>query len=111
KDNCEIQTVSMQVLKNERKLGLPAVRSFWFPNGARRWIEKKCPVVRFPVVIAGSAEAERPAQDQNRRRPLPPAMIRINQRGIKWRQIGSPFIEFPFKRPQRRVKSESPQHH
>src|SRR5580700_4142117 len=107
KNNREIQSVSVQILEDKRKLRLTAVRALRLAHGTGRRIKKKRAVVRFPVVVASSPKTQRPAQNQNRRRPLPPAMIRINQGRIKWRQIRSPFIKFPLKRPQSRVKPKS----
>src|ERR1700691_5909525 len=38
-------------------------------------------------------------------------MIRVDQWRIEWRQIRSPFVEFPLERPQSCVKHETSEHH
>src|ERR1700730_2165851 len=105
------QEIPVQVLHDERKLRLAAVRMPALTYRATRWIEKKCPVVCFPVVVAGSAKAERPAKNQQRWRELPPMVMGIDQRRVERGQIRSPFIEFSFKRSQSRVNAKSSEYH
>jgi hypothetical protein len=63
----QVKAIAMQVLQDERKPRLAAIRPLRFAYSATRRIKKKRPIVSFAVVIAGSAKAEGPAQDQNRR--------------------------------------------
>src|SRR4051812_16217542 len=72
---CKKKCVAMQVLQDERKSSLALVAvTPPFVNRTRRRIKKERPVVGLAVVVAGGAEAQRPAQDEQRRRKFPPAM-------------------------------------
>jgi hypothetical protein len=64
-DESNIQKVAMQVLKNKREPGLALVTVFAaLADGTGRRIEKKCPVVSLPVVVASHPESQRPNQNQ-----------------------------------------------
>src|SRR6267154_6014421 len=84
KQNREIQKISMDVLQNERKSGFALVVPLPFAHRTSRRILKERPIVCFSVVIAGRAKTQRPAQNQQRWRQLPPAMVLVNERRIKW---------------------------
>src|SRR5438132_13259568 len=98
----------MQVLKNKRKCSLAPVAVFAaLTNGTGGRIEEKSPVVSLSIVVARDPKAQRPNQNQERRRERPPPMMRVNQRRIKRRKIRSPLIIRPFEGPQSRIDSES----
>src|SRR5207253_3725309 len=87
KQNRQVQEIAMNVLQNKRKRRFPLVAAFSaFAYRARWWIEEKCPVVRFAIVVASRAKSQRPRENQKRRRKFPPTVPGINQRGIKWRK-------------------------
>src|SRR5258708_29756418 len=71
----KIQKISMEVLQNERKFRLALVVPLPFAYRASRRVQEKRAIVRFSIVIAGRPETQWPAQNQQRPRKLPPAMI------------------------------------
>src|ERR1700730_8807190 len=96
----------MQVLKNKRKRSLSSVAVFAaFADAAGRRIQEKSPVVSLAIVVARNPKAQRPNQNQERRRERPPPMMRVYQRRIKGRKIRSPLVIRPFKGPQSRIDS------
>src|SRR3984893_10040595 len=103
----------MQVLKNKRKRSLSSVAVFpAFADAAARRIQEKSPVVSLAIVVARDPKAQRPNQNQERRRERPPPMMRINQRRIKGRKIPPTLVIRPFEAPQSRINSEcAEQHH
>src|SRR5258708_36209557 len=79
--NSQIQKVAVNILQDERKRRFALVLTLAaFAHGASRWIEKKGAVVSFAVVVASSPKSQRPSENQERRRKLPPAMSLTNQR-------------------------------
>src|SRR5882762_5234922 len=107
-DDRRVEEVSVKVLKNERECGLAAILArAGLPDRTGGWIQKECAIVRFPIVVAGGPESQRPHQNQQRRRKWPPPVMRINQRRIKRREIRSPFVKFPFEGPGSCIESES----
>src|SRR3979490_400722 len=97
----------MEVLQNEGKASLTSVRppaSLAYREGGG--MQKKRPIVRLPIVVAGCAEPERAGEDQECRGRPPPVVIRVDQRRIKRREIRSPGIELSFEGPERGVDSE-----
>src|SRR5215471_17564570 len=91
----------MDVLQNERKAGLSAVCSpAAFAYGTSWRVQKKCSIVCLSVVVAGRAESEGAGQNQERRGKAPPVVLRVDQRGIKRRNVGPPLIELPFEGPE-----------
>ena len=90
--------------------GLASITAAWiFCHRAGGWIEKKSAVVGFAIVITSEPEAERPTQNQQRRRKWPVVMMHINEWGVKRRQLRSPLEVSSLKRPEGRVRTESPQ--
>src|SRR5207302_3972543 len=64
-----IQKVAMEVLQNKRKRGLaPVTMLLVLADCTGGWVEKKSPVVSLPIVVASDPEAQRPNQNQQRRR-------------------------------------------
>src|SRR5438552_5503418 len=97
----------MEVLQNERKASLAAVRSpASFAYRAGRRMQEKCPIVRLPIVVAGCAEPERAREDQKCRGEPPPVVIRVDQRRIERREIRSPGVELSFEGPKCGINSE-----
>jgi len=68
KQDRQVQEIAMNVLQNKRKRRfalVAALSAFAYP--ARRWIEEKCPVVRFAIVVASRAKSQRSRENQQRR--------------------------------------------
>src|SRR4051812_42605019 len=87
-DDREIEEVAVDVLQDERERRLTfiaLVTAIIDRAGGR--IQKERPIVSLAVVVAGGAESARRAQDQQRGRKLPPVMLRVNEWGIKRREI------------------------
>ena len=104
KQNREVEKIAMQVLQNERKRRLAAILAARrLADRAGGWIEKKRAVVGFAIVITSRAKTERAAENQDGRGKRPPMVLRVDQGGIERRDIRSPFVEFPFERPERGV--------
>jgi hypothetical protein len=60
-DEPDIQKVAMEILQNKRKGSLAPITVLpVLADGAGGWIEKKSPVVSFPVVVTGDSESQRP---------------------------------------------------
>src|SRR6266481_1125887 len=79
--NREIEKVAMDILEDERKRGFPAIIAAGrLANGTSGRIEEKRAVVRFAVIVAGRAKAERSSENQQCRREWPPVMLRVDQR-------------------------------
>src|SRR5882672_3123594 len=93
KDKREIKKVAMKILQYKRKAGFTAV-AMWsrLTHCACRRIEKEGAVISLAIVVASGPKAERSAQDQNRRGEGPPAMMRINERGVERGKVRAPFI-------------------
>src|SRR5262249_37801866 len=74
KKNGEIKKVAVNVLKDEGKATLARIvlAVVGFADSAGGRIEKKGAVVSFAVVVARCAETQRPAENQNGGRELPP---------------------------------------
>src|SRR5579859_3043660 len=60
----QIQEIPVQILQNERKLRLTLIIPRPLVNRTRGRILKKRAIVCFAVVVASSAKAQRPAQNQ-----------------------------------------------
>src|SRR5271168_1588776 len=103
-DEANIEKVAMEVLQNKRERGLAAIAVLpALADGASRRIHEKSPVISLAVVVAGDPESQRPNQDQQRRRKRPPAMMWVNERRIKRREIRAPFVVCAFKGAQRGI--------
>src|SRR5208282_1362587 len=104
----EVKEIAMNVLQDKGKPGLALILAFGrLADRASRRIEKKSPVIRFSVVVAGGTKTERPGEDQQRRRKFPPMMQRIDQRRIKRRKIGAPLVKLPFKGAKRGIEAKA----
>src|ERR1700733_4682654 len=72
----DVKEVAVHILQDERKRCFTAiVPAPTLTHGARRRVQQKSAVNRFAVVIAGSAETQRPGENQYRRRKRPPVML------------------------------------
>src|SRR2546423_457206 len=100
----------MNILQDKGKRRLTLVVAPALAHGARRRIEEKSTVIGLPIVITSCAKAQRPAKNQERGRQLPPVMVLVNKRRIKWRKVWTPLVIFSFKCAQRRVNSERSEH-
>src|SRR5215831_11577613 len=98
--------VAMDVLQNQREPGLATVLVAQLAHRTRRRIQEERAVVGLAVVIAGNAEAQGDAQNQQSRRKRPPVVLRIDQWGIKGREIRTPLVELTFEGAQRGVDPE-----
>ncbi len=80
KENCEIEKVAMNVLQDEGKTRFrhDSFAQAGFAYGASGRIEKKSAVVGFAVVVAGGAETEGRAEDQQGGRKFPPVITEIS---------------------------------
>src|ERR1700756_655144 len=105
----QVQKISMDILENERKSRFALVVPIPFAYRTSRRVQEKRAIVGFAVVIAGSPEAQWPAQYQQCWRKLPPMMMLINQRRIEWREVRSPLVELSLERPQCRINPEPSQ--
>src|SRR5258708_3287411 len=84
--NREVEEVAMDILKNEGKSRFAAIiPARRFTDGAGGGIEEKRAVVRFAVVVARSAKAQRASKNQERGREWPPAMLRVDERRVEGR--------------------------
>ena len=85
-----VHGIAVQVLKNERKLGLTLVTVAWLADGAGHGIEEEGPVVGLAIVVAGGAKGAGKNQDQECGRERPPR--RLEQGRVERREIRSPFV-------------------
>src|SRR6266404_6309312 len=100
----------MQVLQDEGKLCLAAVGApFALADGAGRRIEEERAIVCLAIVVAGGAKAERTAQDEQGRGKRPVAVMDVDERRIKRREVRSPLKIGALERPQRGVEAEAAQ--
>ena len=98
----------MEILENEGKLGFSTVfAAAAFADGTPGRIEEKGAVVRFAIVVASGAKAERTAKNEQGGRELPPMMIGIDQWRIERGDIWTPFEELAFQRAKSGVKAEA----
>src|SRR5258705_2856202 len=89
-DHCRIHGIAMQVLKNERKLGLTLVPVARLTDGAGGRIEEEGPVVGLAIVVAGDAKGAGKNQDQECGRERPPS--RLDQRRVERGEVRPPLI-------------------
>ena len=66
-DHAGVEEVPVDVVADERHLGLTAVALVGLGDGAGRRREPEGPVVGLPVVVTGEPEAQREDQDEDRR--------------------------------------------
>src|ERR1700674_1690047 len=101
----------MKVLQDKRKARFAAI-AMWsrLTHRTGRRIEKEGAVISFAVVVASRPKAERCAQDQNRRRKGPPAMMRINERRIERRKVRAPLVISAFKGAHSSVDTKPAEH-
>src|SRR4051812_28580591 len=97
----------MQILQNKRELGFAGIITLALRHRAGPRIKQKCPVKRFPVVVAGCAKAQRPSQYEQRWRVGPVTVMNINQRRVEGREIRAPLEECAFECAKGSVKAES----
>src|SRR2546429_562126 len=102
---------AMQILQDEGKCRLAAIRSAALADHTGRGVEKERAIIGLPVVVAGHAESQRAAQNQQRGRKQPPMVMGVDQRRIKRGEVWPPFVETALKGPQSGVKAEPPQQH
>src|ERR1700704_5312670 len=97
----------MEILQNKWECGFTPVAVFAaLADGAGGRIEKKSSIVSLAVVVASDAESQRECQDQQCWRERPPAMMGVNERRIKRRNVRPPFVVCPFEGTRCRIKSE-----
>src|SRR2546422_907024 len=92
----------------EKHTSLPPARRF--TDGAGGRVEEKRAVVGFAVVVARSAKAQRANENQQCWRERPPAMLRVDERRIKGREIRSPGIVGIFEGAERGVSAKTAEH-
>src|SRR5713101_5443925 len=84
----QIKKIAVQVLQDERELGLAEILApRFFGNRATRRIKKE-----IAVVVARGPEPQRPTQNQQCRRQFPPVVMGINQRRVERREIRAPLV-------------------
>src|SRR5437588_7457517 len=98
----------MHVLEDERELRLSAVGALALADRAGRRIHEIRAVISLAVVVAGGTKSQRKDKDQKRRRQRPEMVLRIDQRRIEGRKIGSPGIIGTLESPVRRINTECP---
>src|SRR5438874_1862172 len=79
----DIEKIAMQILQDEGKCRLAAIRSAALADHTGRGVEKERAIIGLPVVVAGHAESQRAAQNQQRGRKQPPMVMGVDQRRIK----------------------------
>src|SRR5438034_5265001 len=87
----------MQILQDEGKCRLAAIRSAALADHTGRGVEKERAIIGLPVVVAGHAESQRAAQNQQRGRKQPPMVMGVDQRRIKRGEVWPPFVETALK--------------
>src|SRR5262249_19787893 len=97
----------MKVLQDEWELRFAAVGALWLTNRASRWVHEKRSIIGLPIVVAGCAKAQGASQNQDGWRKRPPMMLRINERRVERRKVGSPLIELSLERAQGSENAES----
>src|SRR5205807_4961603 len=107
----DIEKIAMQILQDEGKCRLAAIRSAALADHTGRGVEKERAIIGLPVVVAGHAESQRAAQNQQRGRKQPPMVMGVDQRRIKRGEVWRPLVETALKGPQSGVKAEPPQQH
>src|SRR5438874_1246181 len=95
----------MQVLENQRELGLTFITMSRLADGAGCGIEEKRAIIGFAVVVAGGAEAQRKHKNQKRRGEWPPGRLDIGR--VKGRQVRTPLVVYADPRRPGRVDSEA----
>src|SRR5258708_4384986 len=73
----QIKKIAVQVLQDEWELSFTEILATRLFGDRAAWrVEEKSPVISLAIVVTGGPEAQRPAQNQQRRRKLPPALTR-----------------------------------
>src|ERR1700676_2707834 len=104
----KIEKIPVNILQDERKCRFALVFPFGrLADGASRRIEKKCPVISLPIVVAGGAKTQRACKNEQRGRKLPPMVLRIDKWRIERRQVRPPFEIRIFKGAQGGVNSKT----
>src|SRR5207244_1761726 len=88
----DIEKIAMQILQDEGKCRLAAIRSAALADHTGRGVEKERAIIGLPVVVAGHAESQRAAQNQQRGRKQPPMVMGVDQRRIKRGEVWPPFV-------------------
>src|ERR1051326_992553 len=106
KNDRTVKKVTMNILQDEREAGFAAIVAVRaLTHGAGRRIEEESAIVSFAIVVAGHAEAKRENQNQQRRRPVPPA--KVEQRRVKRREVRIGPEKFSFEGAERGVDAKA----
>src|SRR5258708_35075281 len=107
----QIKKIAVQVLQDEWELSFTEILATRLFGDRAAWrVEEKSPVISLAIVVTGGPEAQRPAQNQQRRRKLPPVVIGINQRRVERRKIGAPLKIRALEGTPGCVRGKRPQH-